>query len=346
MKRLAAILLTIRRQARRHLGILRMRDRKWLEEYYFLLAVYGIYAGLFESYQSNRRQIAAVYISAGVAARQLARPTQKLNEEIRGAEAMAQALIAAPHDAAERKAFTLAKDRCEMSYHARLAFAKKAIAAKKPEYLAAAVTMLEGLRTEYPHVLEIDDELALAYLEDGNSDQFEILLTNVRSRYGQLSEEFLSRIGRFWKDKGDKERAADATAARLAFQTALGWYQKAYALRSHYYPGINVAALALVLGKTELARRTAEAVLQNLDAQEHSLESGWARATHADAHLLLERHTDAERHYRHAKTLLGPRDIASMRRQVELLRAFVPVSSLMQNYWTDAKLDDVFGATD
>ena len=50
LQRLAEILLTIRQQARRHLGIQRLRDRQWLEEYYFLLACYGVYASRFDTY--------------------------------------------------------------------------------------------------------------------------------------------------------------------------------------------------------------------------------------------------------------------------------------------------------
>jgi len=342
LKRLAAILLIIRQQAQRHLGILRMRDRKWLEEYYFLLAVYGIYGGLFDTYQSNRRQIAAAYISAGVAARQLARPTNRLNELMREAETKARSLLEAPPPGFDPKAYDLLKDPCEMSYHARLAFAMKWIDPKKPDHLEGAIKILEALRAEYPHAIEIDDALALAYLEAGKSADFERLLANVTSRYSQLSEEFLCRIGRFWKDQGDKARPADPEGARRSYETALGWYQKAYALRSNYYPGINVAGLAFALGKMDLATRTAAEIVRSLEGPHPAEELGWIRATQADAQLLLGNNEEAERLYSQAKGLVGPRGVAGMRRQVELLRAYAPPSSSMQAHWTDAKLDAVF----
>jgi hypothetical protein len=342
LKRLAEIVLTIRRQARRHLGLLRMRDRKWLEEYYFLLAVYGVYAGLFDTYQSNRRQIAATYISAGVATRQLARPTNRLSELIREAQEKAKQLLKTPPAGFDPKGYVLPKDSCEMSYHARLAFAMTWIESKEPDYIDGAIKILRELRQEYPHVIEIDDALALAYLEAGKSAEFESLLSNVTSRYNQLSEEFLCRLGRFWKDEGDKVRASDLEAARRAYENALIWYQKAYALRSNYYPGINVAGLAFALGRMDLATRVADEILRSLEGRPRTEELRWIRATQADAQLIRANNTEAERLYREAAALSDLRGRASMRRQVELLLAYAPQSSSLQAYWITAKLDDVF----
>jgi hypothetical protein len=342
LNRLASILLAIRRQAQRHLGVQRNRDRQWLEEYYFLLACYGVYAGLFDTYKTDRRQLAAVYISAGVAARQLARPTQRLNELIREAEAEAQRLIVSSDPGFDPTKYQLPRADCEMSYHARLAFAKKWVDSKKPGYIEGAIGILKQLREDYPHVLEIEDELALAYLEAKQPQEFERLLAEVNARYGQLSEEFLSRIGRFWKDKGNQERTADREGARRSYETALDWYRRAYAIRSNYYPGINVADLQFILGKTDEARQTAEAVLRSLAGLAPAGELGWIRATQADAQLILGNHSEAERLYLQAKELVGPRGAASMRRQVEILLAYAPPSSPTTAYWTQTKLDDVF----
>jgi hypothetical protein len=340
LNRLARIILAIRRQAQRHLGVQRLRDRQWLEEYYFLLACYGVYAGLFETYQSNRRQIAAVYISAGVAARQLGRPTQRLNGRIREKEAEADRLQnEAGFDPA---AYESVRPRCEMSYHARLAFAKRWVRSKKPPFRDAAIAILDQLRDDYPHVLEIEDELALAYLEADRPSEFEGVLSVVMSRYGQLSEEFLCRIGRFWKDRGDKVRATDRSDALSCFEKALDWYRKGYAIRAYYYPGINVAGLQFILGKTEPARQVAEAVLRSLEGPAPPEELGWVRATQADARLLLENHPEAEALYRQSARLSDPQGRASMRRQVELLAAYAPPASTLKSYWTEDKLDEIF----
>src|SRR5438128_697543 len=77
--------LAIGRQARRHLGVNRRRDREWLEEYYFALTCYGVQTGKFEGSYLRRDWVAA-YISAGVAARRLSRPWTLLGGEIRTRE--------------------------------------------------------------------------------------------------------------------------------------------------------------------------------------------------------------------------------------------------------------------
>ena len=122
LNRLATLLLTIRQQARRHLGVQRLRDRQWLEEYYFLLTCYGIYAGLFDNYQTNRRQLAAAYISAGVAARQLSLPTFGLSDAIRDFEQRAQAIMASPQAGFDPEKHSVDRVAGEYCYHPRLAF--------------------------------------------------------------------------------------------------------------------------------------------------------------------------------------------------------------------------------
>jgi tetratricopeptide (TPR) repeat protein len=200
-----------------------------------------------------------------------------------------------------------------------------------------------GLCQEYPHVLEIEDELALAYLETGENEQFEILLARVNARYSQLSEEFLCRIGRFWKDKGERETVQNVEAARRCFEPALAWYKKAFAVRSNYYPGINVAALQFVLRQVPQAQQTAEAVLRSLEVPTPPHELPWVLATRADAQLILGNNAEAERLYQEAKALSDPRGRASMRRQVELLLAYASQDSTLAAYWTSQRVDSVFG---
>jgi hypothetical protein len=64
-ERLRAISLLIRRMAAQQLGANHGRPNDWLEEYYFLLACYGVFTGRFENLQPRER-IGAL-ISAGVA---------------------------------------------------------------------------------------------------------------------------------------------------------------------------------------------------------------------------------------------------------------------------------------
>jgi hypothetical protein len=71
-ERLQAILLLIRRMAAQHLGANHGRPNDWLEEYYFLLACYGVFTGRFENLQPRER-IGAL-LSAGVATARLSWP--------------------------------------------------------------------------------------------------------------------------------------------------------------------------------------------------------------------------------------------------------------------------------
>jgi hypothetical protein len=70
--RLRAILLTIRRMAAQHLGVNHGRPNDWLEEYYFLLACYGVSTGRFENLQPRERL--GAFLSAGAATARLAWP--------------------------------------------------------------------------------------------------------------------------------------------------------------------------------------------------------------------------------------------------------------------------------
>ena len=354
LQRLAEILLTIRQQARRHLGIQRLRDRQWLEEYYFLLACYGVYASRFDTYSGYPRQIGAAFISAGVAARQLSRPCQRLAELVRGHREDARGKIAIK--AFDPGAFLaekpngetiLDKPRCEMSYHARLAFAQTWVREPKPgdcerkSFIAAAIEILMKLREQYPHALEIEEELALAYLEADDRTKFEGLLDGVTRRYSQVSEEFLCRIGRYWKDRArDARETTDLTSAARFHKAALELYQRAYQLRQHYYPGINVAGLQFVLGKNEEARKTAQAVLASLDQTWPAEQEHWVRATRADAQFLAGNNEQAERLYREAAVQADAHACASSRRQVEMLLEYAPDAS--RAYWIGEKLDEVF----
>jgi hypothetical protein len=75
-ERLQQIVLEIRHRAAVHLGEERGRPNDWLEEYYFLLACYGVCTVRFRN-QKHRQRLAA-FISAGAAAARLTWPRQML----------------------------------------------------------------------------------------------------------------------------------------------------------------------------------------------------------------------------------------------------------------------------
>ncbi len=65
VERLRTLLLTLRRQAKLHLGIDPKRPREWLDEYYFALTAYGVHVGRFHNL--GRPELLAAYVAAGVA---------------------------------------------------------------------------------------------------------------------------------------------------------------------------------------------------------------------------------------------------------------------------------------
>lgn len=65
--KLAHVILTIRRMAWKCLEMRRGRSRKWLHEYYFLLAAYGVYAARFPV-SREVRPLKALFVGAGIAA--------------------------------------------------------------------------------------------------------------------------------------------------------------------------------------------------------------------------------------------------------------------------------------
>ena len=71
-ERLRGILLLIRRMAAQHLGANHGRPNDWLEEYYFLMACYGVFTGRFENLQPRER--IGTLLSAGVATGRLSWP--------------------------------------------------------------------------------------------------------------------------------------------------------------------------------------------------------------------------------------------------------------------------------
>ncbi len=73
--RLQAALLEIRHLASIHLGSNRGRAKRWLEEYYFLLAAYGITVATFGNLE--RRELLAAYVAAGVATARLSWPRRR-----------------------------------------------------------------------------------------------------------------------------------------------------------------------------------------------------------------------------------------------------------------------------
>lgn len=195
--RLAHIILSIRRMAWRCLELRRGRSRKWLHEYYFMLAWYGVYAARFAGFR-ELRPLKSLFLSAGMAAFRHAYG-EDLGQrivELRRADALVA--IAAgctaknsPKESANSKGQTNVADAaCPLEsqddrnandtdpsritawtksdiYKARgnLEYAKQLARSRKWVCIEQAIELLNRLMNEHPFVLEPTYECIFALLE-------------------------------------------------------------------------------------------------------------------------------------------------------------------------------------
>jgi len=175
---------------------------------------------------------------------------------------------------------------------------------------------VESLRQRHKRGLEIWQELALAYFElhnlahdDLSLRQGERVLLELEINCPVPHYETLCRWGRLWKDRGDRafDEKPEQPLVRLCYEKALSYYERAHREEQHYYPGINVATLSLLLGRAMAAEQLARQILEQLHThpQDAREETVWVLATMAEAHLLLGESDTAAGLYRTA--LLHPR---------------------------------------
>lgn len=210
-----------------------------------------------------------------------------------------------------------------------------------------AEKLLLKLADDFPLVMEIPQELCVAYLERGASEETRATLERVRPLMRTGNEEILSRWGRLFKDAGDLALADEQLeAAGRHYDAAADWYTKAFRVRQGHYPGANLATLSLLRAAVALRldgeQRAAGA--RELHAQSRALaitllngrrqkpwpvdwedDDVWHAATLGELRLLLEEWQPAAEHYQEAlhQEQAQPFHISSMRQQAErIVRAF------------------------
>ncbi len=334
-ERLAYVLLALRRQAKRCLETLQGRSRSWLHEHYFLLSVYGVYAGKFGSY--HRRDAIAAFVCSGFAAARFAwEKSTAASQQQHAREQAAKAL--ADGDP------TLRPSPSALSHHAALAFGREWARCRQQPFVEGAVQILEELRDEYPYVVEIGQELALALMELSNltgdrsiARRAETLLFTLDEQCAIVSMETLCRWGRLWKDRGDQlfgsEVKADREMAHRDYQIAREKYQQAYEqCGNNYYPGINAATLLLLLGNAAEAARLAQSIIDDLDdgRRYRGNELAWVWATLGEAHLILGHCNQAAEYYRRAVAhpACHPHHVEAMHAQVQRILRVQPCESV------------------
>ncbi len=353
-RHLARLILAIRARAKEYLGVQRCRSREWLEEYYFLLCCYGVYAVKFPAY--GRRELLGAYVSAGVAARRMDWPWRNRNAEKELPREAARAVVAQ----CDANTLPLQEDlvttwhtwrndhpELRYCYHSDLEFVRvwSRAALSKPTcpFVNAARYILQQLQREYPHVAEFDEELALVCRELDDEPGVKEALQRLDWRYDHRSEETLCRFGAALKKRAHNAWNGEMPLpeeVRRQLSQSLDYYQRAYGLRRYYYPGVNVAALKKLLGDPN-ASVVACDVLKSLPDTEG--DTVWILATRGELELISGQYEHATQHYSRACAAADCDAHArrAMRKQVELLR--LALDSQAENYWSNEKLDAIFG---
>jgi transcriptional regulator with XRE-family HTH domain/tetratricopeptide (TPR) repeat protein len=358
--RLARLVLQIRQQARLHTGVKRGRPREWLEEYYFLLAQSGLEWGLRP--WCNRRQLMAAYTSAGVAARRLSLPWTVLSRDIVRAESAATAAMAKAAGEAGEAADGDGLGSA-MSFAVPLACARKWARSRDEPWVQHAVQVLEQLRQQFPHVLEIDEEMTLACLELQDTRGAEEILRRVGLRYRLLHPEVLCRRGRAWMTRAERLlEGGKLGEARLCLEQALDEYRRAYDLHGDHYPAVNCAALLFLLGRIhdpmggpspEDSRQSPHARLeesrqwaQKLVADLANPQDMWQIASLAEAHLLLGNVEQAQITYWQAthRPDCDAHARSAMRRHANLILKYAP--PLLASAWSRVEGNKAFESED
>jgi hypothetical protein len=349
--RLEAILLQVRHLAALHLGHNRGRANRWLEEYYFLLACYGVVTGNFENLTT--REVLGSLLSSGVAASRLAWPRQRLVDVWR---ALRLSPAAQPPPGGEVP--TIDVDRLlkwqTAGYDAPLERARLwRLSGRRPEQ-EQAEKLLAGLAKQYPLALEIGQERVLALADLGKGPEAQQALDDLERQLRNPNEELLCRWGRLFKDEGDRlnghlprevqppraeeGRATNDQRADECYERALHKYDKAYAIRAGHYPGINTATLLLV--RAALARAMGETTRADAGQKSAADLAGellsnredwpgdqpddpavWHPATEAEARLLRQEWEKADQLYRSLATRAAPQQRDAMRKQVRRILA-------------------------
>lgn len=350
-KRLFAVLLEIRQGAKICLSG-RERPECWKEEYLFTLAAYSVHTAKHAPYDAIHQELA--YIAGGVAAAHFAREDRYClrvgcAKICRQNASWTRRPKLAPN--AEQEPFGATRESLFPNYAVVLADPRKRAQTGEESLVEDAVNDLGALCEMYPHVVAVEQEWALAKVElstlvaDGRRSaklrkEADKILLPLLSEFQSVDEETLGKLGRRHKecawainDYGQRESGAD----RIHYERALQYYERAYALRGGYYPGINVATLLFLLDNKSEAARVAQEVLDTCSAikpedVEDVDERIWVEGTLAEAHLLLDQYEAALERYRAAMSLDPTEAYAeSFRRHARCILAKQPAGDGLQS---------------
>ena len=290
LDRAVCLILRIRQEAALWLGHRRAgRRRRWGEEYYFALAAYGLRTAKWD-YDAPQTEWALV--SAGVATAQLGIAATEINKQIQGRP-----------------------QREYASYCVPLVRANGLWRAGKS---GQALKLLEQQMSEYRHAVPLWREYALVLADTGELARAQEETEKLRRLCHVFRDhETLSRLGKTFKALGDQELERFAVdRAQLIDECLPAWqyyveayapYKEAFDITGHYFPGINAATLAFLIGDDgyeEIATNVRDTCqLQHISASGD--ERFWIFATEGEVSLLLRNTSRAVTCYDAAVRTLG-----------------------------------------
>jgi ryanodine receptor 2 len=291
------LIYRIRQEAALRLGYRRNRSWLWHDEYYLALCMYGV---LKAKWDIERPQLEWSLVSAGVAAASLSSAQQ------------IQSLCESPLPASPKLSRDVASHLVPLNWAHRLWTEHR---------YAEACQLLEQARQRFPAAVTLNAEYALCLAAAGKLDEATRQVDQLRPLCPVFGdEETLCRLGRIFKDLGDRAWSNDPdqpdhatfVAGRHSgwqlYRSALRLYREAFEIRHDYFPGINAATLAALQGEHREAERLAEGVLKSCHETDvdHPDERFWIYATEGEASLLVGRDREALQFYRNALSALFP----------------------------------------
>jgi tetratricopeptide (TPR) repeat protein len=294
------IIFRIRCEAALALGYERQgRESQWYDEYHFALMTYGV---IVAKWHSTTDHLAWSLLSAGVAAAglsQLSWPADPMVSPVAECD---------PASGGRQSPDSAAPDFSHIATYQQLL--PWAHTCWKQHRGSEPVPMLRAAISRFPYAVALRQQLALSLMGSAEFTDHEAARVEIEELFNLAcvfrDHEFLSRFGRIYKDKGDQllgesmshqEFLHNKPLAYRHYLAAFQYYETAFQITGNYYPGINAATLALLIGNHEKQKSLAEQILALCAALPFNApDQTWILATQGEACLLLG-NTEAATHF-------------------------------------------------
>jgi len=176
------------------------------------------------------------------------------------------------------------------------------------EYLKAYDLGDEYLKGAEKPDRDIIKQHALCMSKLGMIDRSISLMENLNSPEAGNDNEISAFLGSFYKKKWLKLLESDPQKAGAALVSSFNNYMKSRESGEDFWCTINAAALALVLGKTELSQQLADEVIEVCWEQYNkygTTSEFWIPASMAEAYLIKRDYHSAVRWYKAARSHIG-----------------------------------------